>query len=356
MSDKKLGVAVIGKPQAFSDDYIKPYGKYVAGCDVDESACARTRELYGIQVYTDYRKMFAQADVDVVFVKTPNHVHFEPTIAALEAGKHVFCEKPMALSMDHCRKMAEASRRHDRLLQIDLELRSSTLTRRVREIIDSGELGRVRRVLFNHYQGAWDHPSDHWRMDPKKSGGIYPEKLVHEVDLFRWYGGEISAVQSFAAENVLPQSPYPDLLQSMFWFENGALGSMMHTQTRSAMNVPDERFPECGHEQWFDVVGTAGSLKADCWAGRISVYAFRPGGAEGTMVAHFQRFEDYAPLGFHKVAHDTPAHISEFLRRIIAGEPELQSPADVLKTMEVTFSAERSIHSGLRETVQASEN
>jgi len=349
MSEKKLGIAVIGKPQSLKVSALETCGEYVAGCDLDESLCAEARQAYGIQTFSDYREMLRQPGIDVVYVKTPNQLHFEPTMEALARGIHVFCEKPLALSMDECRKMVAAAKENSRMLQINLELRSSILTKRVKEVIDEGEIGAVRRLLFTHYQGAWDHEKDHWRMDPARSGGFFLEKLVHEVDLFRWYAGEIQAVQSFAGDNVIPQCPYPDLLQSIFWFDSGALGSMMHTQTRSAMNIDPADYASHGHECWFDVVGTEGSLKADIWSCRLDMYGFRPGRGEGTRVAHFLRREDYKAFGQHLVAHDTPGHFAEFLRRIQAGEPELQPPDDVLKTMAATFIAERSIHTGKRE-------
>ena len=353
MSEQQFGIGVIGKPHLGGTWSASPLGRYVAGCDLDEAACAQAKEDLGIAVYTDYQEMIAHPEVDVVVVKTPNHVHKAPTIAALEAGKHVFCEKPMALSMEDCREMVETARRHDRMLQVDLELRSSGLPVRMKEIVDSGELGEIRRIMFNHYQGAWDAPPDHWRMNLETSGGIYPEKLVHEVDLFRWLVGEVTAVQSFTTENVLPQSTMPDCLQSMFWFENGALGSMLHTQTRSAMNVEPGHFAECGHELWFDVIGTEGSMCADFWEGCVEVYHFKPGSGPGTRVAHFARFEEFAPLGQHALGHNTGAHFAEFLRRIAAGEPEQQPPEDVLRTMAVTFTAERSVRTGERVTVES---
>jgi len=351
MDERKLGIGLIGKPQMGGGLLQGPHARYVAGCDLNEAFCAEARETFGIDTFTDYRELIAHPEVDVVAVRTPNYFHKQPTIDALEAGKHVFCEKPLALTMEDCRAMVDAARRNGRKLQINLELRSSVLPRRIKEIVASGELGVVRRIMFNHYQGAWDQGPDHWRMDLERSGGIFPEKLVHEVDVFRWVGGEVTAVQSFHAATVIPQSPYPDCLQSMFWFENGALGSMLHTQARSAMNVAADQYAAHGHELWFDVVGTEGSLKADHWSGKMEVYHFVPGAFPGSRVTHFARREDYAGLGMHALGHDSASHLAEFLRRIVADEPELQPPADVLKTMALTFAAERSVRSGLREEV-----
>ena len=347
-----LGVAMIGNPHRSIVAEDNPHGRYVAGCDVNPAVCAEAHERHHVPTFRDFREMLAQPGIDVVVIRTPNYVHFEPVMAALEAGKHVFSEKPMALTMDHCRGMTAAARQHRRLLQVNLELRSSVLPVRMKEIAESGELGALRRILFHHYQGAWDHDPDHWRMSLEKSGGIFPEKLVHEVDVFRWLAGEIRAVQSFAAENVLPQSPFPDCLQSMFWFECGALGSMLHTQTRSAMNVPREDFSAYGHELRFDLIGTKGSLKSDLWAGAVEVYHLCPGTQQGSRVPHFARREDYRGLGIHRLGHNTEAHFQEFLRRILAGEPELQPPEDVLKTMAVTLAAERSVRTGEKQSVE----
>jgi len=350
MSSNKLGLGLIGHPQS-AWMMSCPRARYVAGCDVNEKSCAAARANLGVDAYTDYHDLIVRSDVDVVVVRTPNAVHKQPTIDALNAGKHVFCEKPLALTMDDCEAMADAARRNGRMLQINLELRSSVLPRRMKELVDSGELGTVRRILFHHYQGAWDMGPDHWRMNQETSGGLFPEKLVHEVDVFRWIVGEVESVQSFYADNVIPQLPYPDCLQSMFWFANGALGSMLHTQARSAVNVSPEEFGQYGHEMWFDILGDNGCLKADFWGGTIDVYHYQPGKFAGSRETHFARREDYIGLGMHALGHDSPAHLAEFVRRILDGEPELQSPEDALLTMALTFAAERSVHTGNREVV-----
>ena len=352
MSSDRLGIGVIGKPQVMAYIAEEPLANYVAGCDLSEGACAEAKDKFGIATFSDYRDLISRPGVDVVFVKTPNPVHREPTIAALDAGKHVFCEKPMALTMDECQAMADAAARNGRALQIDLELRSSLIPRRIKEIIDSGEIGDVRRIMFHHYQGAWCHAPGHWRMNPETCGGIFLEKLVHEADLFRWFAGEVAAVQSFSTGNVIPQSPMPDCLQSMFWFESGAMGSMLHTQARSAMNVPPDEFHRHGHELWFDVIGTKGSLKADVWECRIDVYLLQPHEHPGNMVMHAARTEDYSGQGMHRCGHNTPGHFHEFLRRVLAGEPELQRPQDALKTMALVFAAEESVSTSERVAVE----
>lgn len=348
MKNKLLGVAQIGHPER---PLLNASCRYIAGCDVNEALCTQTREKFGVPTFVRYEELLKQPGIDVVVIRTPNHLHKAPAIAALNAGKHVFCEKPLALSLADCRAMVAAARKARRLLQINLELRSSLLPARVKEIVDSGEIGEIKRILFHHYQGAWAHAPDHWRMNLKTSGGIYPEKLVHEVDLFRWFVGEVTHVQSFTGENVLPQSPFPDCLQSIFWFRNGAMGYMLHTQTRSAMNVPDTQQHAFGHELWFDLIGTRGSLRADHWSGILDVYHLAEGRGAGTRVANFARREDYAALGHSRLAHDSPTHFCEFVKRIQAGGREIQPPEDMLKTMQLTFAAERSVRTGKKTRV-----
>ena len=116
----------------------------VAASDVAESNVKRTADRWGIpKTFNDYNKMLKMDELDGVIVCTPTAVHGEPTVAALKAGKHVLCEKPMEASLDAATEMVRASHENDKILMVALKLRYSPQVIKAKSIIDDGTLGDI---------------------------------------------------------------------------------------------------------------------------------------------------------------------------------------------------------------------
>jgi len=138
-----IGTGQIGKHHL--DLYAKiPAAQVVAVADVNEAEARRVAERYGIsQVYTDFRALLRQGDIQAVDVALHNNLHAPVTIAALEAGKHVYCEKPMAGSYADAAAMWRAAQQTGRRLAIQMFSPYLKETRAARQIIDAGRLGRI---------------------------------------------------------------------------------------------------------------------------------------------------------------------------------------------------------------------
>ena len=144
----------------------------VAVCDMDEKRAAELAGEYGARAYTDYQRMLEEVRPDIVHVCTPEAYHFEPVMAALEAGAHVFCEKVMAETVEKARAMVKRALELGRWLGVDYNYRFIPAFRKLKEIIDSGELGRI--ALINVYAHSYC--------------------MHHAIDLVRFLGGEIMDV------------------------------------------------------------------------------------------------------------------------------------------------------------------
>ena len=135
----------------------------VGVCDLYDGHLQRARERYGDDLYTtrDYRELLARPDIDAVIVATPDHWHDTITIAALDAGKHVYCEKPLVQQLDEGHPVLEAERRNDGILMVGSQRVSSILTEQARELYQAGELGQLVMVeTFNDRfdaLGAWQY-------------------------------------------------------------------------------------------------------------------------------------------------------------------------------------------------------
>jgi len=333
-----------------------PGYKTVAWCDINEQKLTTQAQLHPrIETYTDYREMLIKARLDVVMIASPNHCHAEQAIAFLEAGVHVFLEKPMGISVEECDRILAAWHRSGRQLGIDFEVRISPFAKRVQALIGSGEYGELRRIEYFHHQGAWlAEGSCLWRIRPEKSGGLLPECPIHYIDIFRLFAGEVESVQSVAGPNVLPQYGIPDNVCSHFFFENGILAMMLTTHTHSAVprdsrqwrNTAEYMQP-LGHDMTMIFTLTRGSIGVDFLKPSIQVHRFEewPPGSGGMRVIQ-ERVEDYSALGMMAFFHDCSLMRREFLRRCVEGRPPFQDPVDVWRTHRATFAAEQSALSG----------
>ena len=168
----------------------------------------------------------------------------------LEGGKNVFIEKPMGISLQQGRDILAAEKASGKYVGVDLEMHVIGIGPEIKAIIDSGEIGEVLHLEFDHVRGGWPHttPSGKYRTR-KSTGGLMRMEGIHEMDLFRLFGGEITAVQSFCAPNALRHYEIPDNITVIVWLKSGAMGRYTLNMTR-APYFPDpweKRSPDYGH-------------------------------------------------------------------------------------------------------------
>lgn len=166
-ANDQLNLACIGMGiQGFNDinAALKTTGvKLVAVCDLYDGHLARAKEVYGNDLFVtrDYREILSRPDIDAVIVATPDHWHDTITVAALDAGKHVYCEKPVVQDLTEGKAVLEAERRNKGILMVGSQRVSSILTDKAREIYRSGQLGDL--VMIETYidrfsaLGAWQY-------------------------------------------------------------------------------------------------------------------------------------------------------------------------------------------------------
>jgi predicted dehydrogenase len=190
---KKVRVGVIGAGMigpAHMEGYQQAENAELAAvADVDKGRAQAAAQQFGIpNVYTDYRKMLAAGVVDAVSVCTPNNTHMQITIDALAAGKHVLCEKPIAMTGAQARKMVEAAKRGRRVLMTAQSMRYGGKSLFLKQVVDSGRLGDIyyAKAILLRRTGI---PRG-WFQDKKQSGGGPIVDLgVHVLDLMWWMMG-----------------------------------------------------------------------------------------------------------------------------------------------------------------------
>lgn len=329
----------------------------VAWCDINAQKLQELAQKHpGIAMFTDYREMLARTDLDLVVISSPNFAHAEQAVAFLEAGKHVFLEKPMGVNRAECDRIMAAWQRSGKNLGIDFEIRVSPCARRLKTLIASGEFGQLRRIEYLHHQGAWlQSGNGTWRVKPETSGGLLLECPIHYIDIFRFFAGEVESVQSTVGPNVLPHYGFEDNICAHFFFANGVLATMLNTHTHSAVPVVPghwqntvEYMHSMGHDMSMIFTLTGGSIAVDFLTPSIMINRFEewPAGSGGMRVIH-ERTEDFSRAGY-EFYHDSALMRREFIRRCAAGEPPVQDPMDAWRSHMVCLAAEQSANEEFR--------
>src|SRR6266446_7468289 len=209
-SDKIVRIGIIGAGFARSTQI--PGFKVCAGARIVAIASARREHAeevardFGIDhVENDWRTLIARDDIDLVSVVTPVVTHYEMTLAALERGKAVLCEKPMAIDAEEALRMTQRAREAGVLALIDHELRFLPGRLKLRELLRRGDIGKVRHAKLTFRSDSRADPNRPWNWwsDVKQGGGALGAIGSHVIDSFRWLlDTEVSAVSGNLATHI----------------------------------------------------------------------------------------------------------------------------------------------------------
>ena len=153
-------------------------------------------DLTGVRCYDSYEQMFRHEQLDAVSITVPTHLHASSTVAALDAGLHVLCEKPIALTLDEGRQMIEAAERQGKTLQIGHCVRFWPEYAKAKEIVDSGRHGRVLAVTLQRLAATAMRKSHSWFLNEATSGGMPLDLHIHDTDFIQYLLGMPHAVSS----------------------------------------------------------------------------------------------------------------------------------------------------------------
>ena len=167
-------------------------------CDVDESRLnSGLRRAQGAKGYADFESLLdEQSDINVVFIATPTHLHKDIAIAAMQAGKHVYCESPLAHTIEDCRAIVQAARDADTIFHTGMQGRSNPIYKLAWSFVRSGSIRDMVTMRGQHFKKtSWRTPSNdparqkalNWRLDPEVSTGLMGEWGTQQFDVFHYY-------------------------------------------------------------------------------------------------------------------------------------------------------------------------
>ena len=295
---------------------------------VQASAEKAAEELGGVYHTTDYREALQRPDVDAVIVVTPTKYHIDVVLEAAKAGKHILCEKPMAMNQEECALMIEAAAKNHVKLQIGFMRRFDKNFRRAKEIVDSGAIGDV--VTVKSLTHGPSTPRE-WMYDIEKSSGPLAEVNSHDIDTLRWFT-ESDAVSLHAMAGNFrcgeARERYPDFYDTVLMnvrMKNGTIG-----------NIDGAQGVSYGYDSRVDIVGTKGNIQIGGLQSGTTLTYTKEGGMTGDVVRSWlDLFED--------------AYLNEdmsFINCIEKGtEPEVTG-YDGMKAVEIVKAGNESIRTG----------
>ena len=179
-------------------------------------------------IYENYQQILDNSDIDLVSICTPPFIHAEITVACLDHGKHVICEKPMANSLEECDAMIAAQKRNNKILSIVAQNRFFSKIQKLKTLIDSGITGKI---LHTNIQSFWWRGHTYydlwWRGTwEKEGGGCTLSHAVHHLDMFQWILGMPSEVTAIIGNLSHDNSEVEDISMSIFKFANNTLGQI----------------------------------------------------------------------------------------------------------------------------------
>ena len=262
--------------------------KLIGACAPSEASRALAVETAGYEFTTpDYRELLDRRDIDIINVCTPNYLHKEQAIAAIKAGKHVYCDKPLALTASDAEEMAALARGSGLTCQVTFHNRFSSALLRARQLVEDGFLGDVLSFRAVYLHTGYNDPKRpiSWKMQRETSGaGALLDLGTHVIDIVRWLAGDFSKVNArlrthikerpaHAGSSELVPVTVDDVAMMQVELPNGALGSI--EVSRIATGATDDLR--------FEINGSRGAIAFNLMdANWLSVYDdTRPSGPYG---------------------------------------------------------------------------
>ncbi|BCQ23746.1 Gfo/Idh/MocA family oxidoreductase [Caballeronia sp. NK8] len=282
-----VGLGRLGRRHAENLAWHVPGAKLVAACSpvTDEREWARAK-FSELSIHEDYDALLANASVDAVWLVTPTSLHASQIIAALRAGKHVFCEKPLSLDLAECDAVIEAHARHPHLhVMIGFVRRFDASYRDAFDSVTKGAIGRP--FLVRSQTCDKNDPDGFFVRFAPTSGGLFLDCSVHDIDLARWLLGNpkpkrVYASGTIAIHESLRECNDIDNGVGTIEFEDGRLAVLYASRTMAH-----------GHDTQTEVIGTGGALSVgrNPRANRVEI-ADKHGMRNACTPTFFERFED----------------------------------------------------------------
>lgn len=367
MEDLRLGVIGLGLRAALARTAHRPgRGSVVAAvCDLDPGTLKREAEWFGDPYATlDHRDLLARDDLDAVIVLTPDDTHERIAVEALHAGKPLYLEKPLAITIEGCDAILRAARDTGTRLYVGHNMRHMGVVRLMRDIVRRGDIGEPKTVWVRHFVGyGGDYYFKDWHADRTRTTGLLLQKAAHDLDVIHWLaGGCTTRVNAFGdlmlygrLPRRAPGTPRPKgWLREFTWppTAHRDLHHVVDVEDVSVMNMVLDNGVIAAYQQChftpdyvrnYTVIGTEG---------RLENFGDRPGDVVKVWNTGPTGYRSDADVTY-RVPEATGSHggadrliIEEFIRFVREGGVTDTSPVAARMAVAAGFMATRSLREG----------
>lgn len=338
-----LGATVLRKVRGLDQKAKQPQApprgiegvELVAAADIDPSRLSIFRATFGVKkTFTDYGNLLADDQVDAVLICTPPNLHESITVEAAASGKHIFCEKPMALTTAECTRMIDATQDAGVTLQIGYVLRFSSDVRTIRDSILRGDIGRpvLWRQVMNLAAGAnvkWVHDFDVGR------GVLWEDS--HYLDFMISVLGDPATVYAIGGRFKPEKTTAPDTVVVSITFKSGDKALFTHSYSLPGFGLGKTSL----RRNWaqIDIVGPGGYIQFPDrdWSDVLTIIRYLPDGSEATVSSNWE--SDWGANGYRE-------ELEHFVNCVREGKPSRSSGGEARKVIALLEGILQSMKTG----------
>ncbi|MBQ6824865.1 MAG: Gfo/Idh/MocA family oxidoreductase [Clostridia bacterium] len=296
-----------------------PNAKLIAVCDINLEKAKKTAEKFKVEhVFQDYRDLLAMEEIDGVVIVTPDQIHREQAVAALKAGKHVLCEKPLALTREDLEAIVQAAEESDKKFMVGQICRYTPGFKMAKELVERGEIGELTFVESEYahdYTGIIEPGT--WRADPLRNGVVGGG--CHAVDLLRWIAGDPIRVTAYSNRKAFPHLEYDDTTVGVMQFPNNVIGKV---------------FVSIGCKRQYTMrtvlYGTKGTIIVDNTTPHMTVFKNE---LTDTIVNGVKAINAPVLLPVKLANHNTIGEFNEFCDIVLEDKPVITTATEGAKTV-----------------------
>lgn len=299
---------------------------------LDEVQLQEAKDKFGIVPYKNWKKMIDKEELDAIVITSPTAFHPEMTIYALEAGLHVFCEKPMGLEMIEVERMAEVIKNHPKqIFQLGFMRRFDPSYLEAKRMVDSGELGEILYMRgygidpFSNFDGFVKFATDN------DSGGVFLDMCIHDIDLVRWFSGK-EPIEAYAVGNTIVDPKLSEIGE----YETGV--ATLRFENNMVATLVGGRAAAHGNHVELEIMGSKGWIRVGQEANPYYTTLFTN---QGIVKPYLQSFPERFTEAF-------VSELSAFIEMVKTGLPsKIAAGVEAgLATLKIAKACQESAESG----------
>ncbi|MGM1050032.1 MAG: Gfo/Idh/MocA family protein [Bacillota bacterium] len=368
MNQVRVGVIGVGGRSSIVEYWHQPGGRssVTGAADISLEALSNFRETVNPDAFvtTDYHELLSREDIDAVVILSPDYLHEEQAIAAFRAGKHVYCDKPLAITPEGCDRILDEWKQSGKHLMIGFNMRYMSMYQTMKEIIDSGVIGDIKAVWVRHFVGLGGYYYYHdWHGTRANTTSLLLQKASHDIDVIHWITGRYTKkVSAFGSLDYyggnMPDDLYCPECERQKTCPDVSLDRLTQCAFREEIDVEDNNmvimeleggikasYLQChftpDYSRNYTFIGTKGRIENDDVNDKIHVKTRKSGSwHEMSDIT----YEMKKMPGTHSGAD--PRICEDFINLVLDNKQPLASPFDGRMSVTVGCAATESIRAG----------